>query len=274
MTRSLSSLEAKLILQLEWEKKSIVTIEDAMDILGCSYAHARKILQQLNDDRWLARIRSGTYELIPAERGEHAFLDTNPLFLGSTLVDPYYYSYATTAFYHGLSTQASNTVYIATTKRKGQQVLKVRGKSYRLVKQPAHKFFGALEKNAYGSTVKIADQEKTILDSLDRPSYSGDIPEITSMLQRGRNKLDWPKLIDYALRFETQALIQRLGYLADLLDLPLTAGQRKRLLEQVGNSTPYLGHTSRWGTGGSYDSTWRIMDNIPDQEKLAELEVW
>lgn len=273
MPRSLSVLESKLILHLEWEKQPVVTIEETMDILGCSYNHARQILHRLTQHHWLARITPGTYELIPAERGEHAFPDTNPLFIGSTLVDPYYFSFATSAFFYGLSTQASATVYIATTLRKGRQLLTVRGKAYRLVVQPAQKFFGAVEVNAYGSRVMMADREKTIVDALDRPAYAGDIPEIAAMLWHGRGQLDWDRLADYALRMESQALVQRLGYLASLLNAPLGESARARLLANVSRSTPYLGRLGQWGTGGKYDATWQIIDNVPRRELLAEIEV-
>lgn len=274
MPRALSPLESKLILHLEWEKQPVVTIEETMDILGCSYDHARQILHRLNRRRWLAPITPGTYELIPAERGEHAFPDTNPLFIGSTLVEPYYFSFATAAFFHGLSTQASATVYIATTVRKGRRLLTVRGKTYRLVVQSEHKFFGAVEVDAYGSRVMMAELEKTVVDALDRPEYAGDVPEIAAMLRSGQGHLDWDQLANYALRFESQALIQRLGYLADLLDISIADTARNRLLKNVGNSTPYLGRTSQWGTGGDYDSTWRVVDNVPRRELLADIEMF
>ena len=114
----------------------IVTIEETMAILGVSYDQARQMLSRLARRRWLAPIVPGKYELIPAERGEYAFSDTNPLFIGSVLVQPYYFSYATAAFFHGLSTQAAATVYIATTTRR-EGLLVVRDKEYRLVLQPA-----------------------------------------------------------------------------------------------------------------------------------------
>lgn len=273
MSRTLSPLESKLILHLEWEKQPVVTIKETMEILGCSYDHARQILHRLAQKRWLVRITSGTYELIPAERGEHAFPDTNPLFLGSTLVEPYYFSFATAAFFHGLSTQASATVYIATTTHKGRRQLTVRDKTYRLVVQPERKFFGAIEVDAYGSQVMMAEPEKTVVDALDRPEYVGDIPEIAAMLWRGKDRLDWHRLADYALRFESQALIQRLGYLSEYLDIRPGEPVRERLLAAVGKSTPYLGHTGRWGTGGDYEATWHIVDNVPRQELLAEIKV-
>jgi predicted transcriptional regulator of viral defense system len=272
-TRSLSPLESKLILHLEWEKQPTVTIDDTMNILDVSYDHARQILHRLARDRWLAPIRSGRYELIPADRGEYAFVDTNSLFLGSTLVEPYYFSFATAAFFHGLSTQASFTVYIATTQDKPRRMV-IRDKEYRLVLQPAHKFFAWSEVDAYGSSVNMADPEKTILDSLDRPEYAGDIPEVATMLWRGKSRLHWPKLVEYAIRFKTQTLLQRLGYLVDLLQLPMTEETRQALLaKSVGKNKCYLGRTRRWNTGGEYDSTWRIVDNIPRQELLAEIGV-
>jgi predicted transcriptional regulator of viral defense system len=273
MSRPLSPLESKLILHLEWEKQPVVTIQEAMDILDCSYDHARQVLHRLSHRRWLAPITPGKYELIPAERGEHAFPDTNPLFIGSTLVTPYYFSFATASFFHGLSTQASAIVYIATTVRKGRRLLTVRGKTYRLVLQPAHKFFGAIQVDAYGSQVMMAEPEKTIVDSLDRPAYAGDIPEIAAMLWRGKGRLDWSRLANDAIQVKSQALVQRLGYLADLLHLPLETPVRDRLLTSIGKSTSYLGRPSRWETGGEYDATWRIVDNVPRQELLAEVEV-
>ena len=273
MARSLSPLEAKLILHLEWEKQPVVTIKETMDILGCSYDHARQILSRLAHNRWLMSITPGKYELIPAERGEHAFPDMNPLFIGSTLVTPYYFSFATGAFFHGLSTQASATVYIATTVQKKRRRVTIRGKEYRLVVQPAHKFFGAVEVDAYGTSVMMAEREKTVLDCLDRPAYAGDLPEVAAMLWWGRGQLDWERLAEYAPRFRSQALIQRLGYLTGLLDIPLSDTAQETLKASMGQSTSYLGRPARWGTGGEYDATWSIVDNMPRQELLAEIEV-
>ena len=273
MSRSLSDLESRLILHLEWEKQPVVTIEETMAILDCSYDHARQLLHRLARRRWLAPLTAGKYELIPAERGEHAFPDTNPLFIGSTLVEPYYFSFATAAFYHGLSTQASATVYLATSVRRGRRLYQVRGKAYRLVFQPPHKFFGAVGLDAYGSRVSMATVEKTVVDALDRPEYAGDIPETAGMLQRGSGRLDWEALADYGLRFKSQALIQRFGYLMDVLRLPIPAQTRGRLLASLGKSTCYLGRPGRWGTGGEYNPTWRIVDNVPGQELRAEIEI-
>jgi len=119
----------------------------------------------------------------------------------------------------------------------------------------------------------MAGPEKTAVDALDRPEYAGDIPETAGMLRRAQGRLDWDRLAEYALRFESQALVQRLGYLLDHLDLSPIQAVRDRLMAGVGRSTPYLGRPSRWGTGGDYDPTWRIVANVPRRELLAEIEV-
>jgi predicted transcriptional regulator of viral defense system len=111
------------------------------------------------------------------------------------------------------------------------------------------------------------------VDALDRPAYAGDVPEIAAMLWRGQGRLDWERLAGYALRMRSQALVQRLGYLADLLHLPLETPVRDRLLADAGKSTPYLGRPGRWGIGGAYDAVWRIVDNVPRQELMAEIQV-
>jgi len=149
----------------------------------------------------------------------------------------------------------------------------VRDKDYRLIYQPPHKFFGAVAVEAYGSPVQMAEPEKTLIDALDQPAYAGDIPEIAAMMRRGQERLDWERVIAYALRFDTQTLVQRLGYLSDNLHLPLSSVQRTRLQTAIGKSTCYLGRPGQWGTGGDYEASWRIINNIPPAALLAEIEV-
>ena len=272
MERPLSPLESKLILHLEWKKQPVVTIDQAQAILGVSYDHARQLLHRLARAKWLARIRAGLYELIPAERGTYAFPDPNPLFVGSNLVEPYYFSYSTAAYFHALSTQASATMYLATIQTKTRSVT-VREKEYRIINQPKHQFFGHATVEAFGSPVTMADAEKAVLDSLDQPKYAGGIPEVAAMLSNGQGRLDWGKLAGYALRFRSQALVQRLGYLIDTLDIPMSPAARKLLLAHFGKATAYLGRLTQWGHGGDYDPTWQIVDNVPRHELLAEIQV-
>ena len=73
MSRSLSDLEARLILHLEWEKQPAVTIGETMAILSRSDDYAWGVLHRLARRRWLMPLTLGKYDLIPAQRGEQAF---------------------------------------------------------------------------------------------------------------------------------------------------------------------------------------------------------
>ena len=199
--------------------------------------------------------------------------ETNPLFIGSTLARPYYFSFATAAFFHGLSTQASAIVYIATNSGVSRRLIRD-GREYRLVVQPEHKFFGAVEMDAYGSGVMMAEPEKTIVDCLDRPTCAGGVPEIAAMLWRGKNRLNWNQLVGYAVRFRSRSLIQRLGYLVDTLQLPVDASTRDLVVGTASGSICYLGRRSQWKTVGEYNSTWRVVDNIPRRVLLGDIEVY
>jgi predicted transcriptional regulator of viral defense system len=272
MSRSLSSLESKLILFLEWERKPFLTAKQAMDILSISPDHVRVLLHRLIQKGWLAPVVPGVYELIPAERGEAAFVDTNPLALGSVLVEPYAFSFATAAYFYGLTTQASAEVYLETTKGKTRDIT-ARDKKYRVIALPERLFFAVTEVNAYGSKVKMVEPEKCILDSIEHPEAAGDIPEIAAMISQGRATLSWPKLVDYAVHFDSQSLIQRLGFLLDFLKVEIPQEKREQLLAQVKKNFCYLGRPGKWGQGGKHNATWQVVVNIPETELLAEIKI-
>ena len=285
--RTLSDLESKLIMELEWREKKLVTLQDVIDILDCSYAHARKLAHQLERKRWLDRLEPGKYQFIPASRGSEAVPDMNPLLAGSVLIAPYYYSYATANHFYGFTPQVPATVYIATTKTK--RPTEIRGVEYRFVSLKPSKFFGYRETGVYTARVVMAEPEKAVVDSLDKMGYAGGIIEVARVVhsalrqalrqtQEGpqdtaRDRVDLEKLADYALRMESKALVQRLGYLLETLGDSLPPGLEDRLLASISKSKTYLGPTSRWGTGGDYDSKWQVVVNVPAQQLMGEIRI-
>jgi predicted transcriptional regulator of viral defense system len=61
MSRSLSALESKLILRMEWEKKKVIDVKSTARILGISADYARVVLHRLDSDNWLKQIVPGQY---------------------------------------------------------------------------------------------------------------------------------------------------------------------------------------------------------------------
>jgi len=271
MPRTLSALESELVMELEWQEKKLVTLQDVMDILGCSYGHARKLVHQLEKKRWLDRLAPGKYQFIPASRGREAVPDMNPLLAGSVLVDPYYYAYATANHFYGFSPQVPATVYVATTRTKPPT--EIRGVEYRFVSLDPAKFFGFHETKVYTAEVMMAEPEKAVVDSLDKMSYAGGIVEVVRVVHSARGQVDLDKLTDYALRMETHALVQRLGYLLETLGGALPPELEDRLLAGIGRSKTYLGPTRQWGTGGDYNSKWQVVVNVPEAQLMGEIRV-
>ncbi len=268
--RTLSDLESQLVMELEWQEKQIVTLQDVVAILSCSYNHARKLVHQLETKRWLDRLTPGKYQFIPASRGSQAVPDMNPLFAGSVLVEPYYFSYATANHFYGFSPQVPAVVYVATTRTK--RPTEIRDVDYRFVTLKPAKFFGFREARVYTARVMMAEPEKAIVDSLDKMDCAGGIAEIAQVVHTAYSRVDLSKLADYALRMESRALVQRLGYLIETVGSPLPEDVAERLMKGIGHSKTYLGAIARWGTGGDYNARWQVVVNVPERQLLGEIE--
>ncbi len=269
--RTLSELESKLILELEWQEKSLFTLQDIVNILGCSRSHARKLAHQLEKKRWLDRLSPGKYQLIPAGRGRQAVPDMNPLLAGSVLIEPYYYSYATANHFYGFSTQVPATVYVATTKAKHS--VEIRGVEYKFVAIKSSRFFGYQKAQVYTAEVMMAEPEKAVVDSLDKMHYAGGITEIARVIRAASPRVDMSKLADYALRMESHALAQRLGYLLEIQGITLPSDIEAKLLSRVDQAKTYLGATGQWGKGGEYNARWQVIVNVPHQQLMGEIRI-
>ena len=73
--------------------------------------------------------------------------------------------------------------------------------------------------------------------------------------------------------FKSQSLIQRLGFLLDELNIEIPFTQRERLLQQVDKNFCYLGRRAKWGQGGKQNTSWQVIQNIPENEIQAEIQI-
>jgi predicted transcriptional regulator of viral defense system len=118
---------------------------------------------------------------------------------------------------HGLTEQISNTVFVQTAKLKRNKT--VFGVRYQFIKVKPEKIAG-IENTGYGNhSYKITNKEKTIVDCFDLPEYGGEFPGIIRAFVS--NTWDEQKLISYAGKVNNIAAIKRMGYCAELFELPL-----------------------------------------------------
>jgi len=274
----LGKLGSRLLSNLSAEKKEVFDIRDAEAASGLKGLRLGKLLHNLVKNRWVERIERGRYLILSLESGLGAGYGIDSYTMARKLVIPYYIGFFSALEYYGITEQVSRTMFIVTIKRK--RALRFHAQDYYFVTFPKKRFFGATEEWIGQFKFKISDLEKTLVDCLFMPEYSGGITEVIKAFRR---KLDYEKLYEYALKMDNLATIKRLGYVLDALKIktPIT----KKLLKKVGGGYCLL------DTGGpktqriqfsktglhqdlskiKYNKKWRVIENIPKEELMVEL---
>ena len=272
MERTLSRIEAKIVLDLEWRHQKTVTLAELREALGASGGYARKCAHGLVKKGWFERLRPGVFQLIPANRGREGVADTNPLAAGAVLVAPYFYSFGTACTHHGLTEQVFSEVYLACLKQRRPE--NIRDKRYVFVHVPEPRFFGFEKINALGHAVHMATTERAVLDAIDRPRYAGGIGEVSRIVARAASKVSWDVLLELARKWRSSALIQRLGYFLDLHQVDVPDQIRAAQLELVWpKSKIQLASRRKWGTTGRLVRPWNVVENVP-WDVLVSKQKW
>ena len=270
MPRNLSKREATVILDLEWRNQRIVSRAEIIRMMNADAKAADKLINSLRRKNWLEKVGPGKYLLIPADRGPEGVPDMNTLLLGSLVTSPYYFSYATANTFHNLTSQTRGEVFVACQTKLRPKL--IRGFTFRFVYLIRDKFFGFREADSFGVKVTMAEAEKAIVDSVDKPRYAGGIPELAGIIGRASRKCDWEKTISYALQMGSIALIQRLGYLIDRVGIEVSHDARNKLKKKIKKrSCSYIGPVRIWGHEGAFDREWQLIVNVPQQQITSEI---
>lgn len=269
--RGLGKVSARLLTTLAGRDQVIFSTQDAVEIMNAQpdrrdRATVVKLLHDLVERRWIERLEKGKYLLIPLTAGPRRMYTAHAFLIAAHLVEPYYIGYWSSLHYHGFTEQLSHTVFVATTKQKRECT--IAGVTYRFVTLTPHKFFGHKGEWIEGRQVQMANREKTVVDCLDHPEYCGGIVEAAKGLWYGvtEERLDLDRLTEYAIRAGNRTVFKRLGYLAEVLELPIK--------EVIGRwrseiSRGYSLLDSTLGEGGKRDGRWRLWVNMP-REALIE----
>jgi len=265
MKTTLSAQESKLLMKLAWDKKRVVKLDEIVRILKVSREHAYKIASVLCDKKWLERLKSGSYQIIPLEGGPRRVSEMNPYVIGELLDESYFFSYATANTHYGFSAQVYTTLFVVLKRQRRDIALK--GVNIQFVALSKAKFFGFEETAVMGEKIQMAEPEKALLDSLDKPQYAGGIEEVCTIFDRAKGKIDPGKLVNYAFRFGTVSLLQRLGFLVDFLKLNMPKEIRNKLLDEVKEKAQPipLASPARFGRKGKIAEDWLIIQNVSER---------
>lgn len=270
--RSLSSTEARVILSLEETGQEELSLDSLQRLGKVRRGFARKLAHDLVAKGWLQRIGRGRYLLNPGTYGPAAVPETDPLRVGSRLVRPYYFGYATAAELWGFLLQPGRVYYLVTPTRTSLRV--AQPAQFRVTRVSPRRFFGFRTMERRGQSLSVSDPERTVLDGVDRPELSGGMAGAAQILARAKRQLSWDRLGAYLRRFGNRSLALRVGFLAEAVrpSIPPPSRWSNQLLP--GPSQPWvpLGPPRTYGRRGPHDVRWRIVRNVPDRVLFAEAD--
>jgi predicted transcriptional regulator of viral defense system len=158
----------------------------------------------------------------------------------------------------------TNTIFIVSPKRKKN--LTITGVNYKFVKIHPKKMFGSTEIEVNDMIIKVSDKEKTLLDCMDHPEYCGGITEVIKGLWNAKGELDFMKMLNYAERMNNSAIVKRLGYLMEILELDkreFITTLRRMVRKGFSPLDPLLPKK------GKFNSQWNLILNISKEELLS-----
>lgn len=223
----------------------------------------RELLSNMTKRGLLMRLKEGVYYIIPYEADSETFMPDWHLIPGHIVKDAeYYIGYYSALQIHGLITQPSLKEQIVVSKQVRPSVIKIKQVPFQFIyHNPAH-FFGS-KKIWIDSFHKVlcSDLEKTFIDCLFKPDYAGGIVEIARAIYLSRNQIRYEKLLQYIKKFSSQAVIKRMGFLLELLEIDDKAIEELQKLK----SNSYVLLDTELPKTGKRSSRWNIQQNIESE---------
>ena len=220
----------------------------------------RELLSDMTRRGLLMRLKDGIFYVIPYEQ-DAAFFVPEWHSVAGCLVSgtEYYIGYYSALQMHNLITQPSLKEQIVVAKQIRPSELKIKDVPFQFICHNEKHFFGA-KKIWIDSFNKVScsDLEKTFIDCLFKPDYSGGIVEIAKAIYASKDKINWDKLLEYAERFDSQAVIKRLGFLLETLGL----GQKYIGALQKMKTSSYIVLDTELPQIGKRLSRWSIQQNL------------
>jgi predicted transcriptional regulator of viral defense system len=221
-----SSSVALLFDKLNEQDKKCFTINEAYSLLpDANKVNIKRMLSNMTKRGLLMRVKEGLYYIIPFEQDAENFMPDWHLLPQYLVGDAeYYIGYFSALQIHSLTTQPNLKEQIVVNRQIKPSLLFVKEIPFQFIYHNEKHFFG--NKKMWIDSfnrVQCSDLEKTIIDCLFKPEYAGGITEIAKAIYKIKDKMDYSKILQYAKRFDSQAVIKRLGFLLELLEIKHSA---------------------------------------------------
>ncbi|MFN5225087.1 MAG: transcriptional regulator [Bacteroidota bacterium] len=220
----------------------------------------RELLSDMTRRGLLMRLKEGIYYIIPYEQNAEAFMPQWHL-IAEYLVHgaEHYIGYYSALQIHNLITQPSLKEQIVVSKQIRPSEIKIKKVPFQFIYHNEKHFFGSKKIWIDNfNKVRCSDLEKTFIDCLFKPDYAGGIVEVAKAIYTSKDKIKYDTLLEYAKLFDSQAVIKRLGFLLEILNIKTQIIQD---LQQMKTASYVLLDTELPKTGRRI-SRWRIQQNL------------
>ena len=264
MKKTISSKTSKLLYYFNQQNVDCFNFEDASKALPESSRTALKeLLRDMTLRGLLMRLKKGLYYTITYEQDSESFMPDWHL-ISEHLVrnTDHYIGYYSALQVHNLITQPSLKEQIVVSKQIRPSTIEIKGVQFQFIYHNEKHFFGSKKIwiDSYHK-VKCSDLEKTLVDCLYKPDYAGGIVEIAQAIYASRNEINYLKLLEYIEIFKSQAVIKRLGFLIETLELE--TGITNILQEK---KTPsYVLLDTELPKSGKIMNRWSIQQNLESE---------
>lgn len=243
------------------KNKTCFEYKDALRVLPNSKENTvRKLLSDMTSRGLLMRIKDGVYYIIPYEENPETFMPDWHLIVKYLVKEAkHYIGYYSALQIHNLITQPSLKEQIVVAKQIRPSEVKIKDITFQFIYHNESHFFG--DKKTWIDSfnkVSCSDIEKTIIDCLFKPDYAGGIVEVARAIYNTQEKLNYSKLLEYAVKFNSQAVIKRLGYILELFEIETDIIQELQKIK-----TPsYIVLDTELPKTGKRNSRWSIQQNL------------
>lgn len=267
--KTLRAQGARLVAALHERGRALFAHDDVEAITGLQPASARSLVAGLVRRGLATRLKPGMFVLVPQELGHEREYLGNPYVVARELAGTadYYVSHASAMDIHQMVTQPQLAVFV--TSPKAIRPRTILGTDFRFVRSKPEHMFGIVEHWATKTEkVRVSDRERTVLDGLKHSVHCGGFTEVAKGFWMRRDDIDVGRLVDYALRLDVGAVIQRLGFLLETFEVP-EPEHLDRLRERI--SASYAAVDPLLPAEGPTNARWRLYLNVEPDEILSSV---
>lgn len=263
-TKTIPKQSSKILSYFNEQTLACFDISSAQNAIPNSSKGAiRELLCDMVKRGLLMRLKEGIYHIIPYEANPETFMPDWHLVAEHLVNDSkFYIGYYSALQIHQLITQPSLKEQIVVSKQLRPSEIKIKQIPFQFIYHNEKHFFGT-KKIWIDNFHKVlcSDLEKTIIDCLFKPDYAGGIVEVSKAIYKSKDKTNYDTLLDYAKRFDSQAVIKRLGFLLELLEIntPII-GELQKL-----KSASYITLDTELPKNGTYKTHWSVLQNLDSE---------